>query len=285
MPAAHILVLATLLGAEPVFQCNESNTERVFDADTCVAGGLTFRVLLLQPPGCLAPPDDLRLVLEAKGKRVGVRYSASQPAAWWKLDAAGAGPAPAPGWRSACGRVAGQVVGDGLVLLLLQADDRPTNERLVAVLYDLRRHQVAEVQVLGHGAVTELSKRGVWYQQEELGEVGGNLIGRPEDGLPMPDGDRVVVVLDGGGHVNPVQRVRVYQGRIRLEPDVERSFSPYRAFFSTQEEFLRAVGWGTSKVRLKRREGETARGRKCVQFHADEPGEAWRTIPFHCAEP
>jgi len=290
MLTTFVAVLATMLAAEPEYKCNELRTEKVFDADSCTIRGHTLRILLLQPPNpdaagdspSCAGPDELRLVLEHGGHRVEVPYPGYSPTWWWKLDTM---PSALPAHQAGaglCRRVAAVSVGTDEVLLLFYADDRPTNERVVGVLFDLGKDKVVEARALEHGTAVKLGAHAAWYRQAELGQCGGQFIQTPEDQLLLPSGDRLVSLPDCDGFLNPVRKVNVSKGRILDEPDLGPTYASFRNYFSTQDAFVRAVGWGTGRSRSKVREGTSAQGRTCIQLHADEPGGAWRTLPFYC---
>lgn len=251
----------------------------VVDEDVCHFAGKEFSISLPSPTG-FPDEDDMVLTFDQGGKKVEARWPGKFTTAWWMLDPQGEAPIR---WQigSLCGRVDAVVVGPGMLLILLRQSGRPNADELVGVLYDVEHHAVLDMQILGaEGSLVERGEGVLWFETREYGEgVHGEMIRKPEDQLPLPDGDRLVSVRGDPKPMNPVLAVRVRSGRIETETDPARTIrvkgwtrifprpDSYKAVFPNDGYF---------------RSGRTAAGRVCVQAATWENVSAWRTLPWHC---
>lgn len=289
MTVLPLLALSLSLAAAPAAGARPGPTEEwcgkrppapvEVDADACAAGATRFRVVLRSPSGCAAE-EDMTLALQQGKRSAEARWPGPDATRWWVLD-------PGPDWkrapRSACARIDTLPAGKDRLLLLLRTSARPNADRLVAVLYDVRRNAVVELQdVAPAGALVAWGEGEVWFREGERTRPAADLVRTPQDELPLPDGDRLIRVAGDQAPLNPVWRVGVKGDHVVARRDVARTYEPFKKFFPDAPAFEKAFGWAGQEVRTFVRRGSTAVGRECVQPHRGEGGDAWRTLPWYC---
>jgi len=276
--AAGFVLAANSLPSPDFSQCGKKPLKPVVvDSDTCSDGGRSFRVLLVSPTGCDFTCD-MMLTFDQQGRLVEARLPGKWPTTWWKLR-----PNPEERIEGPCRRVSALLLENSKVLLLLYADDRPGDDRRVAILYDMELNKVVDIKDLGPGGtITERDDRHLWFRRAELDQVGGPLVREPKDYMALPDGDQLVSVMDSRGPLNPVIRVWASDHEVHAEADLDRTYPNFVSFFANSKAFAKATSWNAKDMRMYVREGQTATGRKCMQLRVDRDDLDWRAPPWFC---
>jgi hypothetical protein len=281
---AHALaLLASPVPAGPSEAwCGKSpKTPVEIDSDICSFHGGTIRLSLVSPTGCFAE-DDMTLVFEKAGKTATVRWPGQYPTSWWMLDPVDPKQSK---WKigAICKRADAMAVDHERVLFFVSKNGRPNADRLVAVLYDVREAKVLDFADVGpQGDLVARDARSLWFHRMEWGQEGGMLIGSAEEGLTLPDGDRLVKAKDTEMDLNPITRVWVDGAKIRAEPDFEKTYPRFAKFFPDAKAFATAASLNPDPKRLLVREAKTARGRTCVQLYGWDAAKKWAFLPWYC---
>lgn len=281
---AHAVALAAApLPAGPTDAwCGKAPAKPVeVDSDLCSFNGTAVRISLTSPTGCF-DEDDMTLAFEKAGKKAEVRWPGQYPTRWWGLDPVGP---KLHRWRigDICKRADAVPVDRERVLFLISMSGRPNVDRIVAVLYDVTRGTVLDFADVGPaGDLVGRDAHALWYQEREYGQSGGMLIASAADGLPLPDGDRLVHAKDTEMPLNPVTRVWAEGTKVRSEPDFEKTFPRFKKYFADAKALEEAARRNSDPKHLLVREARTASGRTCVQLYGWDAQKKWASLPWYC---
>ena len=169
------------------------------------------------------------------------------------------------------------------VLFFVSKSGRPNADRLVAVLYDVERAMILDFADVGpQGDLAARDAHALWFREMEAGQSGGMLISSAENGLTLPDGDRLVEARDTEMDLNPITHVWTDGAKVRSEPDFEKTFPRFKKFFADAKAFEAAARRNSDPKHLLVREAKTARGRICVQLYGWDAQKKWASLPWYC---
>ena len=156
-------------------------------------------------------------------------------------------------------------------------------DHVVAILFDVPKAQLLDVADVGpEGDLIARKGQSLWFRQGELGQEGGSLIDSPENGVTLPDGERLVEAKHTEMDLNPVTHVWVDGAKVRAAPDFEKTYPTFARFFPDAKAFEAAARRNPDPKRLLVREAKTAKGRTCVQIYGWDAQDKWATLPWYC---